>query len=227
LRLTHITLDTSISSVKIMSGARCLCPSGHVQHHDEEGGTMKKFVALGALVSGMIVLVFASIATAQSTSDQYSSPDQYSSNQGQSPSSSGQAAPSNDTLTVSIQNHAFDPTPLDVPRRTTVTWVNDDTEAHTVTADDGLFDSGVLQPGESYSVWFDGTGTVTYHCNIHPDMEGSLVVGGASREGTTAPTTSPQETTAPQETTTPQEITTPQETTTAQLPSQQSGTGGY
>ena len=179
---------------------------------------MKKFVALGALVSGMIVLVFASIATAQSTSDQYSSPDQYSSNQGQSPSSSGQAAPSNGTLTVSIQNHAFDPTLLDVPRRTTVTWVNNDTDAHTVTADDGLFDSGVLQPGASYSVWFSGSGTVTYHCKIHPEMKGSLVVGGGSGGETTAPTSS-----NPQETTTPKQKTTPKEKTTPQQPSQQSG----
>jgi plastocyanin len=190
---------------------------------------LKKVIAVGLLAAALIVLVFASIAAAQSTPDQYSSPDQYSTNQGQSsPSPSGQAAPANDTLTVSIQNHAFDPTPLDVPRRTTVTWVNNDTDAHTVTADDGLFDSWVLQPGESYSVWFNGSGTVTYHCKIHPDMKGSLVVGGDSGGETTTPTSSsPQEATTPQETTTPQEATTPQETTTSQLPTQQSGTGGY
>ncbi len=55
-----------------------------------------------------------------------------------------------------------------------------------MTADNGLFDSGVLEPGASYSVWFDGAGTVPYHCAIHPDMQGSIVVGGASaEEGTT------------------------------------------
>lgn len=182
---------------------------------------MKKVIALGALVTGTVVLVFASIAAAQSTPDQYSSPDQYSANQGQNPSSSEQGAPAKDTLTVSIHDHAFDPTPLDVPPRTTVTWVNNDTDAHTVTADDGLFDSWVLQPGDSYSVWFSGTGTVTYHCKIHPDMKGSIIVGGAGGgEPTTAGQTTPpkQEVTiaAPEQTapgTSEQTSGTPEQTT--------------
>lgn len=174
---------------------------------------MKKFVALGALVGGIVVLVFASIAAAQSSPDQYSDPAQ-----GQSPSSSGQAAPAQNTnLTVSIHDHAFDPSELSVAPKTTVTWVNNDTEAHTATADDGLFDSGELQPGESYSVWFDGAGQVAYHCTIHPDMKGSIVVGGSSGgEPTTAggQTTSPDQeatTPAPEQTTSTPEQTTPQQ----------------
>ena len=174
---------------------------------------MKKFIALGALVVGIVVLVFASIAAAQSSPDQNSNP-----GQGQSPSSSGQADPAQNTnLTVSIHDHAFDPAQLSVAPKTTVTWVNNDTVAHTATADDGLFDSGALQPGESYSVWFDGAGQVAYHCTIHPDMKGSLVVGGASGgEPTTAggQTTSPkQEATAPapEQTTSTPEQTTPQQ----------------
>ena len=47
-----------------------------------------------------------------------------------------------------------------------------------MTADDGSFDSGVLNPGDSYTVAFDGQGTVTYHCTIHPEMRGSVTVGG-------------------------------------------------
>jgi plastocyanin len=50
---------------------------------------------------------------------------------------------------------------------------------HTVTAENGLFDSGVLDPGESYTVDFDGQGTVAYYCSLHPEMRGSLTVGGA------------------------------------------------
>ena len=103
----------------------------------------------------------------------------------QSPDSSGQAAPDQSTGAVNITNHAFDPAQLDVTAGTTVTWTNEDTEAHTVTADNGLFDSGVLEPGQSYSIWLGGSGTVTYHCDIHPDMKGSVVVGGASGGETT------------------------------------------
>ena len=156
---------------------------------------MKKSIALGTVVVGMVVLVFASIATAQSSPDQYGSPDQYSSpDQGQSPSSSGQADPAQNAMTVSIYDHAFDPAQLSIDPKTTVTWVNNDTVAHTVTADDGLFDSGELQPGESYSVWFKGSGQVAYHCTIHPDMTGSIVVGGASGG---EPTTAGGQTTSP------------------------------
>ncbi|MCA1838607.1 MAG: cupredoxin domain-containing protein [Actinobacteria bacterium] len=117
----------------------------------------------------MGVLVFVSIALAQS-------PD---------PSSGQEAAPDQSTGTVNITNHAFDPTQLDVAAGTTVTWTNGDTEAHTVTADDGLFDSGVLEPGQSYTSWLGGSGTVAYHCEIHPDMQGSVVVGGGSGGGET------------------------------------------
>ena len=160
---------------------------------------MKKIIALGALGAAIVVLVFASIALAQSSPDQ-SSADQTSSDQtspepAQTPDPSTQAAPTQDALTVNIHDHAFDPAQLDVAPGTNVTWVNGDTEPHTVTADDGLFDSGTLNPGESYTVWLDGSGTVPYHCEIHPDMQGSLLVGGAS--GGEAPTTEAPATEAP------------------------------
>ncbi len=81
---------------------------------------------------------------------------------------------------MEIRDHTFDPVQLNVAAGTTVTWTNGDTEAHTVTADNGLFDSRVLYPGESYSVQFDGMGTVTYHCTLHPSMTGRITVGGGA-----------------------------------------------
>src|SRR5215208_1895164 len=74
------------------------------------------------------------------------------------------------TMTVSIKNFAFNPPNTTVSPGTTVTWVNNDQTAHTVTANDGAFDSGTLQPGQSYSFAFDKPGTYAYHCNIHPTM---------------------------------------------------------
>ena len=133
---------------------------------------MKKSTALGALGAALVVLlVFASIAVAQSTSDQSTS-DQAS------PDQTGpvQATPVENPVTVNIHDDAFDPATTSIAPGTTVTWVNNDDEAHTVTADDGLFDSGRLDPGDSYSVWFDGSGTVAYHCEPHPHMTGSIEV---------------------------------------------------
>ena len=133
---------------------------------------MKKSTALGALGAAIVVLlVFASIAVAQSTSDQSTS-DQASQEQ----TGPVQAAPVENPVTVNIQDDAFDPATTSIAPGTTVTWVNNDDEAHTVTADEGLFDSGRLDPGDSYSVWFDGSGTVAYHCEPHPHMTGSIEV---------------------------------------------------
>jgi plastocyanin len=89
----------------------------------------------------------------------------------------------NSTTTVDISNHAFNPAQLNVAPGTTVTFVNNDAEPHTATADNGLFDTGVLQPGSSFDVLLDGSGTVTYHCELHPHMQGSIVVGPASEAG--------------------------------------------
>src|SRR5215208_915812 len=84
------------------------------------------------------------------------------------------------TMTVSIKGFAFNPPNATVAPGTTVTWVNDDQAPHTATANDGAFDSGTLQPGQSYSFVFDKPGTYAYHCNIHPDMTGTITVSGAS-----------------------------------------------
>jgi plastocyanin len=103
------------------------------------------------------------------------------------PAESATPAP-NSATTVDIRDHAFNPAQLNVAPGTTVTFVNNDTEAHTATANDGLFDSGVLEPGSSFDVWLDGSGTVTYHCELHPDMQGSIVVGqGGGAEGVNPP----------------------------------------
>jgi plastocyanin len=78
---------------------------------------------------------------------------------------------------VSIANFAFDPEELEVATGTEVTWTNDDQAPHTVTADGGEFDSGTLEPGDSFSVAVEGNGPVTYACMIHPEMTGTIVVG--------------------------------------------------
>ena len=59
---------------------------------------------------------------------------------------------------------------------TTVTWTNSDSTQHTVTADDGSFDSGVLAQGQTFSHTFDTAGTIAYHCTIHPNMQATVTV---------------------------------------------------
>jgi plastocyanin len=102
-----------------------------------------------------------------------------------------QSAAAQQSASVSIVNFAFDPASLQVPAGTTVTWTNNGGAPHTVTADDGSFDSGTLQPGASFSQTFNTAGTIAYHCSIHPQMVASIVItegAAAPAQGQAAPT---------------------------------------
>jgi plastocyanin len=92
-----------------------------------------------------------------------------------------------DSAAVSIVDFAFQPASLEVAAGTTVTWTNTGQEKHTATADDGTFDSKNLQPGESFSYTFDTPGTYAYHCEIHPQMTGTIVVTGGAGAATPVP----------------------------------------
>lgn len=77
---------------------------------------------------------------------------------------------------VAIKSFAFDPPLLALAVGTTVTWTNQDPVGHTVTADQGEFDSGTLANGKTFSQTFDKAGTYRYHCNIHGQMRGIIAV---------------------------------------------------
>ena len=83
----------------------------------------------------------------------------------------GDAAPGE----VAIADFAFEPREIHVAAGTDVTWTNADPAPHTVTAD-GAFDSGTLDPNETFSFRFDAAGSFTYACLIHPTMRGTVHV---------------------------------------------------
>jgi hypothetical protein len=77
----------------------------------------------------------------------------------------------------------FHPDASEIPAGATVTWVNDGRNAHTVTADDGSFDSGEIPPGRTFTLTFDEPTSVAYYCRYHSapgglGMSGRLVIGG-------------------------------------------------
>ena len=75
-----------------------------------------------------------------------------------------------------IVGFAFAPDVVEVVSGTEVRWTNDDPAAHTVSADDGSFDSGTLDPSDGFSHRFGEPGTYTYRCEIHPTMRGTVRV---------------------------------------------------
>lgn len=80
------------------------------------------------------------------------------------------------TFPVQVQFQDFGPGQLDVLPGETVQWSNVSERTHTVTADDGSFDSGELDPGSGFTRVFDTPGTFAYHCTKHPGMVGEVDV---------------------------------------------------
>jgi len=80
---------------------------------------------------------------------------------------------------AAIAGFAFSPPTLTVKVGTKVTWTNNDASPHTVTSTDGpstgakttgLFDSGTVNRGRSFSFTFDKAGTYYYECTFHASM---------------------------------------------------------
>lgn len=78
--------------------------------------------------------------------------------------------------TISVVDRSFQPSAVEVVAGDTVSWSNDDSEGHTVTAVDGSFNSGVLTVGDEFYASFGTAGTFDYFCAIHPEMTGAVTV---------------------------------------------------
>ena len=78
--------------------------------------------------------------------------------------------------TVHMKNFAYVPASVTVHAGDTVAFVNDDDEAHTVTAVDKSFASGGLDTGDTWKHVFAKPGSYKYFCELHPFMKGTVVV---------------------------------------------------
>lgn len=83
------------------------------------------------------------------------------------------------TYHVEIDNFEFTPQDIDIMVGDTIVWHNNDSAAHTVTEDGGEFDSGNMDPGDTFQYTFDTADNYTYACDYHPSMTGSVDVDTA------------------------------------------------
>jgi len=120
----------------------------------------KKFVYIGLVLIAAAILVY-------SCSKGYNTPPS-----GYNPGTAGTGV----MASVTIQNMAFIPDTLSIKTGTTVTWSNMDEVTHTVVELNGMFSSGNIAPGQTYSYSFPAAGTFTYHCTIHPMMKTGVVI---------------------------------------------------
>lgn len=73
------------------------------------------------------------------------------------------------------------PSVYEAPVGEPITWTNEDSAFHTVTAGTydspaGTFDSGYMDPYDSYTLSFKAPGTYEYYCTLHPWMEGTIII---------------------------------------------------
>ena len=75
-----------------------------------------------------------------------------------------------------MRTMVFGPKRIEISAGGTVTWTNNDPLVHTITADDGSWDSGPIEPGKSWSHTFTQPGQFAFHCTPHPFMKSVVVV---------------------------------------------------
>ena len=77
---------------------------------------------------------------------------------------------------IDIQGFAYSPSSITINVGDTIVWTNYDSASHTVTSNDGTFDSGGISTGSTFSFTFTNAGTFNYFCSPHPNMTGSVTV---------------------------------------------------
>jgi plastocyanin len=91
---------------------------------------------------------------------------------------------------VSITNFTFSPHGTRAIVGDTITWTNNDAFTHTSTSDNGVWNSGSLTNGQTYSFVFQNAGSFPYHCAVHLSMKDTIFVTpqtGIDNQGPTIP----------------------------------------
>jgi plastocyanin len=96
---------------------------------------------------------------------------------------------------ITVIDNSFSPKETRIAAGGTVSWMNTGSMVHTVTFEDGNFDSGNLNPGLSTSHTFTTPGTYRYYCRYHgapggSGMSGTIIVTSATSTASNAATSS-------------------------------------
>jgi plastocyanin len=93
------------------------------------------------------------------------------------PASASPTAAASKSVTVTIKGFKYKPSTINIGKGDRVVWANLDSVKHTATRG-GSFTTGKIKPGKAVAVKFGSKGTYRYHCTLHPEMTGKVVVGG-------------------------------------------------
>ena len=92
---------------------------------------------------------------------------------------------------VSEVDFHFVPATITIGLGDTVTWTNNASDPHTSTSDTGIWDSGSMSPGATFSHTFNSAGSFAYHCTFHQSlgMVGTVIVQAGGGGGGGLPST--------------------------------------
>jgi plastocyanin len=128
----------------------------------QSGDIARRHFGLAAALLIVLVLALAACAPAAS-----STPVPTAAPPPQATSVPPATAPAPQTVTIEMINTSFSPSSVQVKAGTTVVWVNKDPAEHSTTSDSGLWDSGLMAQGATFSYTFTQPGTYQYYCKPH------------------------------------------------------------
>jgi plastocyanin len=138
---------------------------------------MKKYLSFVLVLGGVLLLSACSYNNQSypSPAAVVPAPDQNAAAVNNAPNvSTPTPAKKNDAALISVKDFSFTPATMTVPKGTTITWINNDSAPHQISA--AGFSSERLATGQSFSFTFNTVGTFDYICSIHPSMRGTIIV---------------------------------------------------
>lgn len=144
---------------------------------------MKKFIALGLVAVGALLLSGCSLYGASNNTAAPVAVPKKIETPATTPKTTTAPAPTPTEKSttqatqssITIQNFAFSPANLTIKAGTTVTWTNNDSAPHSIKSS-SFTSSSNLATGQTYQFQFNTPGTFNYSCGIHPMMVGTIIV---------------------------------------------------
>ncbi len=133
---------------------------------------MKKTLIIGVLVIAALITGCTTTTTTQPVTPTATTPMPTATTPTPTatPTPTPTATEQTSTVNIDIKGYTFVPDTITIPVGTTVIWTNDDGVAHTATSISGVFDSGSIDPGKTYSFTFNQAGTFEFGCTIHTSI---------------------------------------------------------
>lgn len=132
-------------------------------------------IAIIAFVALLVVIAIVAIPQSQDTPTTGSD----SEDDGEDGSAVIDVVEEEKTYDISIQNSTFSPENLTLKIGDTVIWTNQEKTPHTLTSSAGglaEISSKMLDQDQKYNHTFQRAGTFHYHCTLHRDETGIIIV---------------------------------------------------